>query len=361
MLERVLASVERLGFTFALKHPTFFRHVARRFAYRNRSDPEDVHAYALDLLKKHESAIEQHAAFFDNGLRVEIKGKPVKPIGTAAGMDKNAESLAPLSHVFGFQEVGTIVKEPRQGNPQPRIAVDNQNEDMFNAQGFPSKGLDYALDNIVRYRERGDAIIYASVCGLPNESDPVESAKRELGELCYHLAPHVDGFVWNPFSPNTASLTELRTPESFDAHAHLLRAMGKDKLILVKMGPIMDDGTHWLELLDAFMQGGGDGASMVNTYMVDKTQVPSTNWGYPSAGKSGRYLREHRMRALKTARSAFPQGIFFGTGGIYEKQDVHDTLNHADAIQGYTPYTFYGLGLVRKQLQWAKEFIDASQ
>lgn len=363
MLEKVLKKIEHLGFLTSLKHPRFFRHIARQIAYRRHKDPEDVHGYALALLQKHERFLEKYAAYFDNGLRVEIKGQLIKPIGTAAGMDKNADVLGSLTHVFGFQEIGTIVKEPREGNPQPRVAVDNRNEDLYNAQGFPSKGLDYALENLILYRESGmKGIIYASVCGLPNDENPVESAKTELGEICYHLAPHVDGFVWNPFSPNTASLTQLRTPESFKTHAQLLRGIAGDKLVLVKMGPVPSGGeTDWLVLLDGFMNGGGDGASMVNTYMVDKTQVPTKDWGYSSAGKSGRYLREHRMHALTIAREQFPHGIFFGTGGIFDKQDVQETLEYANAIQGYTPYTFYGLGLVRKQLHWAQNGLRTAQ
>ena len=44
------------------------------------------------------------------------------PVGLAAGFDKNAEALGPLSRAgFGFLEVGAITPAPQPGNPRPRL------------------------------------------------------------------------------------------------------------------------------------------------------------------------------------------------------------------------------------------------
>ena len=44
------------------------------------------------------------------------------PLGLAAGLDKNADSINPLSDFgFGFLELGTVTPRPQPGNPSPRM------------------------------------------------------------------------------------------------------------------------------------------------------------------------------------------------------------------------------------------------
>ena len=95
------------------------------------------------------------------------------------------------------------------------------------------------------------------------------------------------------------------------------------------------------------MYGGGDGIVAVNTYMVPKDSVPSSGWGYPSAGKSGRFLQEFRQQAIKDVRKEHPRCVIIATGGIDSPEQAFETLQAgADALEGYTPYTFKGFGLL---------------
>ncbi|PIO59046.1 hypothetical protein TELCIR_19503, partial [Teladorsagia circumcincta] len=45
------------------------------------------------------------------------------PIGLAAGFDKNAEAVGPLTEVsgFGLVEVGSVTPIPQEGNAKPRV------------------------------------------------------------------------------------------------------------------------------------------------------------------------------------------------------------------------------------------------
>jgi dihydroorotate dehydrogenase len=43
--------------------------------------------------------------------------------------------------------------------------------------------------------------------------------------LISRLRPYVQGFVWNPSSPNTPALKNLRTKELFKEHAELIREL----------------------------------------------------------------------------------------------------------------------------------------
>ena len=377
------SAIERTAFDLSLRSPWFFRHVVRHELYRRygrvtdtdgaRYDPERVHEAVMNHLPEYREVLQRHdlPRQFPE-LEVEIKGRKFVPFGTAAGMDKNGEALDEFSYIFGFQEPGTVVVPVRLGNKQPRVAVDAGDDNMYNAQGFPSKGLEYFVRKIKSYRESGGtATIYASICGLPQEAD-FDFHKDELRIIIDTLNPYVDGFVWNPFSPNTDALKKLRTPNNFYDTAKLMRSLC-DKLLLVKMGPYEKDQKEaWLSLADPWISGKGDGFVVVNTFMVPKEEVcsefwgmpqwvldwqytffgkPIEQWGYGSAGKSGRFLAPYRMRAIRDLSASFfgEDVIIFGTGGIFDGDDAYETfLAGADAIEGYTPYAFYGLGLARE-------------
>ncbi len=356
--------VERRAFEYALNHPWFFRHVVRPELYRRygkhtdadgviRYDPEDVHDAVMRHLPEFKDIIVRNSNVdrFPE-LETEIKGVRMLPFGTAAGMDKNCMALDEFSHVFGFQKPGTMIVPKRDGNKRPRVAVDERKEDAYNAQGFPFEGFDVVFPRLKAHRQsHADTVIYGSVCGLPAETD-INRAYEELELLATELSPYVDGIEWNPFSPNTASLQRLRTPEVFRESARLIRRILGERLLLVKMGPYEESGKkEWLGLVKAFLDGGGDGVTATNTYMVKREDVPS-EWGYTSAGRSGRFLSPYRMRAVKDARSAFPSAVIFAAGGIFDAYDAYETfVAGADALEGYTHYVFYGLGLARQMMK----------
>ena len=127
-------------------------------------------------------------------------------------------------------------------------------------------------------------------------------------------------------------------------------------MAVVKMGPYEEEkSSEWLKLVESFLYGGGNGLTAVNTYMVPKEKVPSETWGYPSAGRSGTHLQTYRQRALKDARTNFPYAFIFATGGIDSADQAYDALQYADAIEGYTPFTFKGFGLIIEMAQGIRE------
>lgn len=352
----VLDWIEKKAFKIGLKSTGFFRNVVRRAAYsRANGDPEKVHELALESLNEYVDVIEEVSKDFDfKDLHVDIAGKEVMPFGTAAGLDKNGDVLKPLSKLFGYLKPGTIIVPERRGNDRPRVAVDEKLDEIYNAQGFPSKGLEYALGNIQKFKEEGGkGLLIPSVCGLPLKEN-LDKAYRELETILTKLNPYIDGVEWNPFSPNTKALAALRNPSEFKKSAKLIKDILGDKLKVVKMGPYEDNDkqrTNWLKLVEAFLDGGGNGLTAVNTYMVPKEKVPSETWGYQSAGRSGSFLQSYRQRALKGARINFPNAFIFATGGIDSAEQAWDALQYADALEGYTPYTFKGFGLIIEMAQ----------
>lgn len=349
-----MRSLKEIIFKKSLTSQFIFRNIVRPTAYHKANqDPERVHELALEALNQYEPIVREIAEeFYFDELAINIAGKKAMPFGTAAGLDKNADAILPLSHIFGFQEVGTIIINPREGNKRPRISVDDKNKDIYNAQGFPSKGLAHTLKNMINYRMGGGkGVILASICGIPNSEHELKVAHSELEKLVDELNPFVDSFVWNPFSPNTAALKSLRTEEEFCTNAKIISQRAGRKLKLVKMGPYddnQDKKKEWLRLANAFIAGGGDGFVAVNTYMVPKDKIPMQNWGYASAGKSGAFLQPYRQKALQSLRSAFPRSFIIAAGGINKSDEAWKALQYANALEGYSPYTFNGFGIIRE-------------
>jgi hypothetical protein len=231
----------------------YFHNIVRPMLYQKCSEdpklvreglPESVHELILDSLHENAWATRFIAPFFKapENVIITIKEKRWVPFGTAAGVDKNCLALEAFGNIFGFQEPGTVIIPGRKGNDKPRVAVSEKDQDIYNAQGFPSDGVEKSSKRLSDYRENGgNAKIIVSICGLPlddskvSEEVAVGRALDEILDLIEKL-PNVQGYVWNPFSPNTASLKMLRKPSTFHRVALMLQVF-EYQLKLVKMGP----------------------------------------------------------------------------------------------------------------------------
>ena len=354
----------------SLEDTEFFRKIVRPLLYlKARFDPERVHDITLEKIAEYEDVLKENSHKFNfPELYVNIAGHDVMPFGTAAGLDKNGDVMSSLSNIFGFLEVGTVIINPREGNPKPRIFADNKNQDLYNAQGFPSNGLEYFFQNLKKFVARNynikdkkynNALLLVSICGIPETPENLDSSYEELEKIITSVNPHAHGFVWNPFSPNTAALTALRHPKEFRKAAELITKTCTDEIKLVKMGPYDDDEIkrkEWLDLVYAWLDGGGNGIVAVNTYSTLREKISSKKWGYPSAGRSGKFLQSYRDRAVRDAREHFPDSIIIATGGIDSAKEAWSAfLAGANALESYTPYTFNGFGLMLEMAQGIKK------
>ncbi len=373
--------LDRKGFEFSLDYPWFFRHVARPMLYRrarkeaeeiekkeNRKVdvPEVVHRQAVAFLNDNLDLLGRHKGKFEFGnLYVQLNGRRIKAFGTAAGLDKNGDALVPFSYAFGYQTPGTVIVPKRKGNDPKRVCPDDRNEDLYNAQGFPSEGGEYFYGNVRNYffTDCPKVPLKFSLTGIPTKEMPPEEAllvaKGQVQGLVETFKVYAAGFEWNPFSPNTDTMKMLRTPESFREYAEIMRRAAPDKIRLVKMGPYEDsegERREWFSLLEAWLEGGGHGVTVVNTKKVPKEQVPEKEWGYQTAAQSGRSLKPNRLRAVKEVRERYPEAVICATGGIFEGEDAYDTFKlGANMVESLTPVTFYGLGLESKKMQYVSK------
>lgn len=352
--------------------PSIFR-LYRRYLYSRYkatdelAQAEVVHEKAKERLLKMTDKFRQNASYFDPGdqLAVEIGNYKLKgPVGLAAGFDKNCDVLEPTSYVFGFLNPGSVLKNPRAGNPQRpksegtiRIAVDDEREAIINAQGYPHKGLDYTLRNLKKFSEgrRGNAKILLNFSGITDtytEDAVLDSCK----EILTRTAPYVDfGFEENRTSPNTDFNKVLQTPEFTKKMIDLMNAHMPGKVKASKISPYTrlppsdEEIQAKLKSIKVFYENGGQVVTLGNTRPVDtKTAKITKNFARGVAGESGRPLLPYMLKLVQDVHRAFPDLAIIACGGIFSGEDAWKAYESgATLVSLYTVLTFYGFGVVR--------------
>ncbi|MEH2482308.1 dihydroorotate dehydrogenase [Nitrobacteraceae bacterium AZCC 2146] len=139
----------------------------------------------------------------DDRLKTTFAGVELpNPVGLAAGFDKDAELLGSLSYFgFGFICVGSIMPEPRFGNPFPRLVRYIERESVADSMGVPSRGRARALAHLRRHRSPMPPI-FANVGGFSSQA---------IAEGVVEILPHVDAVEISLMCPNV-----LKKNERFD-------------------------------------------------------------------------------------------------------------------------------------------------
>ncbi|HKY10472.1 MAG TPA: hypothetical protein VJL79_01020 [Nitrososphaera sp.] len=363
----------RLVDTFKASLDPYLFRLYRRYLYsrykatNELAQAEVVHEKAKESLLKMTDKFRQNMTYFDPGdqLAVEIENYELKsPIGIAAGFDKNCEVLSPTSYVFGFLNPGSVLKNPNTGNPQRpkskgtvRIVVDDKRKAIINAQGYPHKGLDYAISNLRKFMEgsRGNAKILLNFSGITDihtEDAVLDSCK----EILVRSAPHVDfGFEENRTSPNTDFNKVLQTPEFTKKMIDLMNTHvpGKVKASKIspysKLPPTDEEKKSKLKSIKVFYENGGHMVTLGNTRSVDtKSTRLWRNFARGVAGESGKPLFPYMLKMVEDVHRAFPDMTIIACGGIFSGEDAWKAYEKGATILSlYTALTFYGFGVVR--------------
>jgi len=168
------------------------------------------------------------------------------PVGLAAGLDKNAEHIRPLSDLgFGFLEVGTVTPRPQPGNPSPRMFRLTRHAAIINRMGFNNVGVYRLITNLV---PQGKPCPIGINIGK-NRDTPVERAVEDYLSALHAVYKHADYVAVNISSPNTAGLRDLQNEENLDALLRALKAEqaslaekhGRYVPIALKIAPDLDD------------------------------------------------------------------------------------------------------------------------
>lgn len=308
-----------------------------------RVDPETAHGLALRALKL--GLAPAPGPVTTPRLRSNLAGLDLpNPVGLAAGFDKNAEALAPLSRAgFGFLEVGAITPRAQPGNPRPRLFRLPEDHAVINRFGFNNKGMEAAFQALSQRPK--DAVIGLNLGANKDSDDRAEDFARVLA----HCGRHLDFATVNVSSPNTEKLRDLQGGEALAALlAGVMEArdwLPRPIPVFLKIAPDLSD-TELSEIADVARAAGLAGIIATNT-TLGRNGLRSAH-REEKGGLSGAPLFEPSTRVLaKLSHLTGGKMPLIGVGGIASAEDAYAKIcAGASAVQLYSALVYQGLSLV---------------
>ena len=306
-------------------------------------DPETAHGLALKALTM--GLVPLPGPVTSTRLACNLAGMPLlNPVGLAAGFDKNATAIAPLSRAgFGFIEVGAATPAPQPGNPRPRLFRLAQDRAAINRFGFNNDGAE-AIAARLATRKRGPIPV-----GL-NLGANKTSANRaaDFAAVLATCGPHVDFATVNVSSPNTEKLRDLQGPAALAALlAGVMEARAALAIpipVFLKIAPDLTD-EDLAQIAEVALGSGLSGIIATNT-TLDRTGLISANKDQ-QGGLSGAPLFEKSTRVLARLSQLTDGKLpLIGVGGISTPEDAYAKIRAgASAMQIYTAMVYQGLSL----------------
>ena len=309
----------------------------------HRFDPETAHGLSLTALRLGLAPLPGPVT--SARLKTELAGLSLpNPVGLAAGYDKNAVALGPLSRAgFGFLEVGAATPLPQEGNPKPRLFRLTEDHAAINRFGFNNQGAVLIATRLAS-RKRGSVPVGINLGANKTSTDRAADFAQVLA-LC---GPHVDFATVNVSSPNTEKLRDLQGPAALTALLegvmHVRGTLARPIPIFLKIAPDLSPD-DLAALADVALSSGLSGIIATNTTLSrDGLRAPQKS---ETGGLSGAPLFEKSTRVLAQL-SKLTQGKLplIGVGGISSPEQAYAKIcAGASAVQIYTSMVYQGLSV----------------
>ena len=309
----------------------------------HRFDPETAHGLSLTALRLGLAPLPGPVT--SARLKTELAGLSLpNPVGLAAGYDKNAVALGPLSRAgFGFLEVGAATPLPQEGNPKPRLFRLTEDHAAINRFGFNNQGAVLIATRLAT-RKRGSVPVGINLGANKTSTDRAADFAQVLA-LC---GPHVDFATVNVSSPNTEKLRDLQGPAALAALLegvmHVCATLARPIPIFLKIAPDLSPD-DLAALADVALSSGLSGIIATNTTLSrDGLRAPQKS---ETGGLSGAPLFEKSTRILAQL-SKLTQGKLplIGVGGISSPEQAYAKIcAGASAVQIYTSMVYQGLSV----------------
>ena len=310
----------------------------------HRLDPERAHDLSLKALSTGLVPL-PGKPFTSPRLATRLAGLDLpNPVGLAAGYDKNARVVGPLTRAgFGFAEVGAATPRPQPGNPRPRLFRLTEDRAIINRFGFNNEGA---------------GAICARLAARPRNGVPVglnigankDSADRaaDFAHVAGLAAPVADFLTINVSSPNTEKLRDLQGARALSALIQGVLdardASGARPPVFVKIAPDLDEQAL-AELAAVLRDSGIDGAIATNTTLT-RTGLASRHAGQ-TGGLSGAPLFDLSTKMLARLYRHLDGSLpVIGVGGIASVEQAWAKIEAgASAIQIYSALIYQGFSL----------------
>lgn len=309
----------------------------------HKMDPERAHG--LSLMGLNAGLVKLPGALNTNRLATTVAGLSFgNPIGLAAGYDKNAQALGPLSRAgFGFIEVGAATPRPQDGNPKPRLFRLTKDKAVINRFGFNNQG---AVAITQRLAAHTRTIPVGLNLGANKDSD---DRAADYGKVLNIAAPHIDFATVNVSSPNTEKLRDLQGKAALTDLLGQVQtanaALEKPLPIFLKIAPDLTEAEIG-DIADLAVALNLDAVITTNT-TLDRINL-SDDQGGEKGGLSGLPLFEKSTRVLAQLSAATDGKIpLVGVGGIASAEDAYTKIKAgASLCQLYSAMVYQGLSLI---------------
>ena len=312
-----------------------------------RLDPEFGHGLALKGLRA--GLVPLPGPVTSARLRTPLAGMVLpNPVGLAAGFDKNAEAVQPLSRAgFGFLELGAATPRPQAGNARPRLYRLTEDQAAINRFGFNNAGIEV----IARRLERASHAVPIGLNLGANKDSPDRAA--DFATVLRRAAPHVDFATVNVSSPNTEKLRDLQGADVLRGLLTGVKQANERGLpVFLKIAPDLND-QELADIAGVAEETGIAGIIATNT-TLSREGLRSAHRDQ-AGGLSGAPLFERSTRVLAKL-SALTRLPLIGVGGIASAKDAYAKIRAgASAVQLYTAMVYHGPSLAT---QIARELDD---
>ncbi|MCL4108804.1 UNVERIFIED_CONTAM: hypothetical protein GTU68_049145 [Idotea baltica] len=306
-------------------------------------DPETAHGLALKALKTPFAPLPGPVT--SPRLVTQVAGLNLpNPVGLAAGFDKNAQALGPLSRAgFGFIEVGAATPRPQPGNPKPRLFRLTEDQAVINRFGFNNDGMAVISERLAKRPD--DAVIGLNLGANKDSADKAE----DFATVLSHCGPNLDFATVNVSSPNTEKLRDLQGKAALKALLWGVMianaSLAKPLPIFLKIAPDLTE-TDLADIAEVALETGLAAIIATNT-TLDRTGLKSAQKS-EAGGLSGQPLFDRSTRVLarlfKETSGAIP---LIGVGGIASADQAYAKIKAgASAVQLYSAMVFQGLSVV---------------
>ncbi len=303
----------------------------------HRLDPEAAHGLAIAALQT--GLAPAPGPVSTSRLATTLAGINLpNPVGLAAGFDKNATAVAPLSRAgFGFIEVGAATPLAQRGNPKPRLFRLTEDRAAINRFGFNNDGMDVIAARLSR---RGAGVPVGLNLGANKTS---RDRAADFARVMQSARDHVDFATVNVSSPNTEKLRDLQGKAALAGLLEGVMDVRGATPVFLKIAPDLTDA----EIADVAQAASDSGVAAIiatNT-TLDRAGLYSAHRDQ-AGGLSGAPLFEKSTRVLAHL-STLTDIPLVGVGGIGSAEQAYAKIcAGASAVQLYTALVFGGITMV---------------
>ncbi len=300
-------------------------------------DPEAAHGLAIRALQTRLAPAP--GPISTPRLKTSIAGITLpNPIGLAAGFDKNATAIAPLSLAgFGFIEVGAATPLPQPGNPKPRLFRLTEDHAAINRFGFNNDGADVICARLAR---RGAGVPVGLNLGA-NKTSTDRAA--DFARVMIAARDHVDFATVNVSSPNTEKLRDLQGKAALSALLDGVMEVRGATPVFLKIAPDLTEAE--IEDVAEVAQTAGVAAIIATNTTLDRDGLRSAHRD-EAGGLSGAPLFEKSTRVLARL-STLTDIPLIGVGGVGSADQAYAKIRAgASAVQLYTALVYGGMSLI---------------